>query len=582
EIGARQLASRLGAGAEIDVRLQDPQGAARSFRLTASGYIGTAAPADDGPDAGADMILLVSDTTISEQTQRALQDTEARYSNLFHASSDGILLHDLDGRILEANPKAADMLAIDERELLAMRIQELHPPSELDVAHAALGRVERQGSTRFEIEFVRGDGFVFPAEVSASRLRVGERDMVQAMVRDITARKASEEQLRESEALKSAMLETALDCIITIDHRGRILEFNPAAEATLGHRREEVLGREMSELLLPEAYRDAHGEGMARYLKTGVPRVLGQRLELPALRSDGQQLLMEVSITELPTSDGKPIFAGYMRDITARKEAEERMAQALGAAREANRAKSDFLASMSHELRTPLNVISGMTELAHDEMHEVDIGPYLDAIRSSASSLLNLIDDLLDFSRIEAGRFEVNLQPLDFRAFIGEMCQSLKHRAEKKGLDFVWSVQGSVPDSLMLDGRRLKQVLLNLLSNAIKFTDEGSVTLTCSATPSRGDLYELTIEVEDTGIGFDPLESETIFERFAQLRRPSGSRPEGTGLGLAISQALAELMGGGLVADSAKGQGSKFRLRLEAEVARGAGVEGSPAEVVAL
>ncbi|MEO1370451.1 MAG: PAS domain S-box protein, partial [Acidobacteriota bacterium] len=362
-----------------------------------------------------------------EQTQRALQDTEARYSSLFHASSDGILLHDLDGKILEANPKAAEMLAIDERGLLSMRIQELHPPSELAAARAALERVERDGSTRFEIEFVRGDGLVFPAEVSASRLRVGERDMVQAMVRDITARKASEEQLRESEALKGAMMETALDCIITIDHRGRILEFNPAAEATLGHRRQDVLGRGLSELLLPEAYRDAHGEGMARYVKTGVSRVLGQRLELPALHSDGHQLLMEVAITELPTSDGKPIFAGYMRDITARKEAEERMAQALGAAREANQAKNEFLASMSHELRTPLNVISGMTELAHDEMHEVDISPYLDAIRSSASSLLNLIDDLLDFSRIEAGRFEVNLKPLDFRAFIDEMCQSLKH-----------------------------------------------------------------------------------------------------------------------------------------------------------
>ncbi|MEM1179883.1 MAG: PAS domain S-box protein [Acidobacteriota bacterium] len=568
EVGPRQLASRLGAGVEIDVRLEDPKGQLRSFRLTASGYIGAFAPGDEEPVSGTDMILLVSDTTATEQTQRALQDTEARYSSLFQGSSDGILLHDLEGRILEANPKAVDMLAFEEEQLLAMRVQELHPPSELETALAALGRVERDGSTRFEIEFIRGDGDVFPAEVSASKLQVGGRETVQAMVRDIAARKASEEQLRESEARKSAMLETALDCIITIDHRGRILEFNPAAEATFGHRREDVLGKRMSELLLPEEYRDAHRQGMARYIKTRKPRVLGQRLELPALRSDGQKLLMEVSITPLPTSDDKPIFVGYMRDITARKEAEERMSQALGAAREANLAKTHFLASMSHELRTPLNVISGMTELAQDEMHEGDIDPYLDAIRSSASSLLNLIDDLLDISRIEAGRFEVNLKPIDFRAFIQETCQSLKHRAESKGLDFRWSVEDTVPPSLVLDKRRLKQVLLNLLSNAIKFTDRGSVALSCSATPSSGDLFELTIEVEDTGIGFDPLESETIFERFAQLRRPSGSRPEGTGLGLAISQALAELMGGGLVADSAKGRGSLFRLRLEAEVAR--------------
>ncbi|MDA8018986.1 MAG: PAS domain S-box protein [Thermoanaerobaculia bacterium] len=564
EVGPAQLVSRLGAGAEIAVRLDTPDGQRRSFRLTASGYVGSRA--ESGPDStGTDMVLLVSDTTLSERTLQALRDSETRYSSLFQGSSDGILVHDLDGRILEANPKAVEMLGYSEDALRGKLVMDLHPSSALAGAKQAIQRISQEPSIRFEIDFVREDGITFPAEVSASLLGVGDRELVQATVRDITERKRAEEILRQSEERKSAMLETALDCIVTIDHRGKILEFNPAAEVTFGYRRDEAIGRSMAELLLPEEYRQAHEEGMARYLATGEARVLGQRLELPALRSDGQVLLMEVAITRLPTSSGEAIFAGYLRDITARKQAEERMSQALGNAREANRAKSDFLASMSHELRTPLNVICGMTELARDEQDEADIGPYLDAISSSADSLLNLIDDLLDISRIEAGRFEIDPRPLIFRRLIEDMSVPFELRADQKGLSFLWQVDESVPVALLLDGPRLKQVLLNLLSNAVKFTDEGTVALKASAKSLGGNRHRLTVVVEDTGIGFDPAMAPRIFERFEQLRRPGGGRPEGTGLGLAISRALAELMGGELQADSAPGEGSSFRLQLDVE-----------------
>ncbi|MCG8457234.1 MAG: PAS domain S-box protein, partial [Holophagales bacterium] len=564
EAGPQQLASKLGAGAELDIHLRSPGGQRHSFRLTASGYIGARERGAKEAPTQSDMILLVSDMTDSENTQRALLDTEARYRNLFQASSDGILLHDLEGRILEANSKAIEMLAYEPGELLGIRVIDLHPEADRPAAEEAIQRMSLGGNIRFEIGFLRKDGSLFPAEVSASLLETEHGKLVQAIVRDITERKLAEESLRQSEERKSAMLETALDCIVTIDHRGSIVEFNPAAEATFGYSKDEVIGRSMADLLLPEEYRRAHAAGMARYAESGKAKVRGQRLELPALRSDGQTLLMEVAITRLPTSEGEPLFAGYMRDISARKKAEERMSQALEEAKEANRAKSDFLASMSHELRTPLNVICGMTELAKDEMEAGEVGAYLDTIGSSASSLLALIDDLLDISRIEAGRFEITLNPVAVRPLIEDLCRPLEHRALDKGLQIGWHVDESVPENLILDARRLAQVLLNLLSNAIKFTLDGSVSLHVTAEATTRGRHLLTFEVTDTGIGFDPEKAHLIFERFAQLRRPSGGRPEGTGLGLAISHALAQLMGGELLAESEEGRGSVFRLRFEA------------------
>jgi two-component system sensor histidine kinase/response regulator len=385
------------------------------------------------------------------------------------------------------------------------------------------------------------------------------------------------EEMQESEAGTRAIIENALDGIITIDHCGNIIEFNPAAERLFGHEREAVLGRPIVELLIPPSLRERQQHAWERFQATGEWPWIGQRVETVGLRADGSEFPIELAITVLHPRQ-PPLLTAYVRDISPLKRAALTLERAKAAAEAASQAKSDFLANMSHEIRTPMNGILGMTQLALDTELTAEQREYLEMVKASADGLLTVINDILDFSKIEAGKLELDPVAFELRDTLADTLRSLSLRASAKDLELACHVPADVPDYVVGDPARLRQVLLNLVGNAIKFTEQGEVVVRVRLDRANADHQEqasftpvvlepngditLHFAVSDTGIGIPPDKLPYIFDPFVQADTSTTRRYGGTGLGLTITGRLVEMMGGRLWAESVPGQGSTFHFSL--------------------
>ena len=361
---------------------------------------------------------------------------------------------------------------------------------------------------------------------------------------------------QERVRLQGAALESAANAIVITDSHGEISWVNPAFSELTGYSREEAIGANPRVLKSgkhpPEFYR-----GMWETIRAG--RIWHD--ELINRRKDGTLYDEEMTIT--PVVEGKSEITHYVaikQDVTLRKQAEEELRRAREAAEEANRSKSAFLANMSHEIRTPMNGIMGMTDLALDTSLTNEQREYLTTVKSSAESLLTLLNDILNFSKIEAGKLE--LDPIDFelRNGLADTLNTLAVRAHSKHLELACHVESDVPDNLVGDIHRLRQIVVNLVGNAIKFTEEGEVVVHVAVDSLSEDDVRLRFSVEDTGVGIPQEKLEAIFCPFEQADTSTTRRFGGTGLGLTISSQLAELMDGRIWAESAPGQGSQFRF----------------------
>jgi PAS domain S-box-containing protein len=379
-------------------------------------------------------------------------------------------------------------------------------------------------------------------------------------------RKRVETAVMEEQRRTRAMLDTALDAIVAMDHDGTITEFNPAAERTFGYRREEVLGRELAELLIPRELRQQHRKGLARYLATGEGPFLERRVETTAYHADGHEFPVEIAITRV-SDDGPPRFTGFVRDLTARaqaeREREELLQRELGARREAeaaNRAKDEFLAILSHELRTPLNAIVGWTRMLLDgTIDGRNTRRALEVIDRNAHLQAQLVGDILDVSGIITGGLRLNLQPVDVRAVIGAALDAVRPAADAKQI----RLRSRLASSARLtqgDPQRLQQIVWNLLANAVKFTQPGGLV-----DVELGDAGEsgVRIHVQDNGAGIDPIFLPHVFDRFRQADGSVSREHGGLGLGLAIVRHLVDLHGGTVRADSqGLEKGSRFTVEL--------------------
>jgi PAS domain S-box-containing protein len=388
-------------------------------------------------------------------------------------------------------------------------------------------------------------------------------------------RREAVEKLAESEARARLVVDTAHDAFIGMNHEGRIVMWNAQAGATFGWTSEEAIGQPLGDMIIPPAFREAHRNGLRRFLQSGDAPVVNQRLELTALHRSGREFPVEITITVPVAFEGGYFFGAFLRDISERRQHEAELQRAKESAESATRAKSEFLANMSHELRTPLNGVLGYAQLLQRSRSLTsDQRESLDAIAKCGAHLLELINDVLDLSKIEAGRIEAEAVPTNLRQLTTDLRHVIAEPARKKGLRFSVEIDSGLPSRLILDGRHMRQVLLNLLGNAVKFTDRGEIFLMLSRSED-GRLY---CEVRDTGIGIEEKNLEEIFEAFRQTR--DGSTAGGTGLGLTISQRLVASMGGELRVKSKPGVGSSFYFVIPLVPAQDAGSDeiGAPEE----
>jgi PAS domain S-box-containing protein len=366
--------------------------------------------------------------------------------------------------------------------------------------------------------------------------------------------RAAEARLQQSEERTRLIIHSALDAVIAIDPEGRVAEWNPQAAAIFGWSRDQTIGKRLSEVIIPEKHREVYEKGLQRYAAEGEGPLLNRRIELSALRSDGTEFPVEISITPLSHGPGAG-FSAFVRDITDRKRSEEEIHKARDVAEAANRLKSEFLANMSHELRTPLNAIIGFSELMYNgKVPQEDHHEYLGDVLNSSRHLLQLINGVLDLAKVESGKMEFHPEPLHLPDIVGEVKDILQSLAAKKRIQLDVDVAPEVRD-VLLDGARLKQVLYNYLSNAVKFSPEGS-RIAIRILPEGTD--ELRIEVEDHGIGISAEDIPRLFVEFQQLDASTAKKHQGTGLGLALTKRIVEAQGGRVGVVSSVARGSVF------------------------
>jgi PAS domain S-box-containing protein len=361
----------------------------------------------------------------------------------------------------------------------------------------------------------------------------------------------------ESEAQLRAIFRTIVDAIVVIDGEGRILDFNPAAERIFGYAAEEVMGQNVK-ILMPEPDSRQHDQYLKNYFQTGKPQIIGKGREVVGLHKDGARVPLELAVSEF-TFDGRRLFTGILRDITERKRAEELLREAKSEAESANRAKSTFLANMSHELRTPLNAIIGYSELLHEEADERGDQPLLQdlgRISVAARHLLTLINEVLDLSRIEAGRVKLDISRIDVGDLLREVGETVRPLAARNGNEMKIEYPADV-GMIETDPTKLRQVLINLLANAVKFTHDGEISVGAKRSADR--IY---FSVIDSGIGMTEEQLDRVFEEFAQASDSTQKTYGGTGLGLAISRKFCRMLGGDISAESTPEKGSRFIVAL--------------------
>ncbi len=353
-----------------------------------------------------------------------------------------------------------------------------------------------------------------------------------------------------------AIVDNVKEGIITINKEGIIQSFNAEAEKMFGYKKEEAIGQNVK-IIVPEPDRSKHDGYLKRYLKTGEAKVIGVGRELTSVDKNGKKFPVYLNVTKIEINK-ELLFIGLVRDITEQKQKEQELRDAKETAEAASAAKGDFLANMSHEIRTPMNGVLGMAGLLLDTKLTAEQHGWANIIKTSGENLLDIINDILDFSKIEAGKLE--LEPINFNlsSAVEEVTDVLRLQTQEKGLELLVQFAPDVPEFVVGDPGRVRQILLNLTNNAIKFTEKGHVLIEIKAKKEGKKKVRLFFEVQDTGIGISKDKVEYIFNKFSQAEESTTRKFGGTGLGLAICKSLTEMMEGSIRAKSELGKGSVF------------------------
>lgn len=493
---------------------------------------------------------------------------------------DSIYFKDLQSRFLRANKYVTDRFGLpDPYDALGKTDHDFFRSDRADLTLRDEQQIISTGDpiVDFEEKEIWPDGRVSWASTTKMPLRnrAGEIIGTFGISRDITPRKREEAELRSAkEAAEAAtrvldsILKNMADGVVVADETGKFILFNEVAERLLGVGAQNVGVENWSKhygVFLPDR--------VTPYPPHQLPLARAMRGEEVTdvetfIRNVNRPEGIYLSVNGRPLRDEDGTLRGgvvVFRDVTERKRVVEELRQANEIAVAASRAKSDFLANMSHEIRTPMNAVIGMAELLADTELAPEQREYLEMIQKSADALLSIINDVLDFSKIEAGRLDLEHLDFSLRTVLGDALDTLSLRAHQKGLELAYHVESHVPDALIGDPVRLRQVVMNLVGNAVKFTEHGEVVVDVSGGPAVGDGcdphdIDLHFQVRDTGIGVPPDKQAAIFDPFTQADSSTTRRYGGTGLGLTICTRLVQLMGGRIWLDSEVGRGSTFHF----------------------
>jgi PAS domain S-box-containing protein len=497
-----------------------------------------------------------------------LRDSEENLSVTLNSIGDAVLTTDAKGRVTRLNPSAEQLTGWSQKEAVGCPVieifriinQETRQPATLPVMET-LAKGTVQGLANHTVLIAR-DGSERPIADSCAPIRCRSGQVIGAVLvfRDVSEEYAMQKALRDNATHIRTILSNMADGIITINEQGIVETINPAVERMFGYAGSEITGQNIK-MLMPEPYHGEHDGYLRHYFSTGEARIIGRVREVHGRRKNGSIFPLDLKVSEMWLDDERR-FIGIVRDITERKHTEELLQQAKEKAEFANRAKDSFLATMSHEIRTPLSGLLGMLELLALTPLDNDQKKTLQSALDSGHSLLRILSDILDWSKIEAGKLGLSAQATSVRLLVQDVVTTYTHAASAKKLILSQSVDDRIGPAHLVDSLRLSQILNNLVSNAIKFTHQGSIQIGVELLERLKDAEKLRFSVRDTGIGLNQAQKSRLFQLYVQAADNTARMYGGTGLGLAICKRLAEMMEAHLELDSMPGYGSTFTLTL--------------------
>jgi PAS domain S-box-containing protein len=505
-------------------------------------------------------LAVTRDITDRKLSEMLLEKESEKNIALLHNASDGIHILDRNGNILEISESFCEMLGYQRSEMVGMHVSQWDANFTQDDLAKVLGsQFFNKGRSQFETRHRRKDGSIFYVEVSGMTLMLDGQMVLFNSSRDISKRKLAELKTAALLDRNQVMMDNTLDGIHLLDEEGNLVEANNSFCRLLGYTQEEVKNLNVS---------DWEVQMSALEIKATIKQLLNSQAVFETLnrRKDGSVINVEVSAIGVKLEGKKYLYASF-RDISSRKKAEATLVDALKQAEAATVAKGRFLATMSHEIRTPMNGILGMAQLLQmPNLKESELKDYAQTIFSSGQTLLTLLNDILDISKVEAGKVQLEMMAVMPEQIIHETRNLFIETATKKGLELAVNWTGEKGKNYLSDPHRLRQMVSNLVSNAIKFSHQGTVMIEGREVERDGNFTTLEFSVTDSGIGIPQEQQALLFNPFTQTDTSITRKYGGSGLGLSIVRGLAILMGGDVGVESVYGQGSRFWFRIKAGV----------------